>query len=80
MRGRSSSRELSVYDGRDCLGRIEVDTDGAARAFGRWGKNLGTFPNAADAQRAFDVPNDERIKQRRKRHAKARGKSVARRS
>jgi hypothetical protein len=78
MRGPAPA-ELLIYSGRDYLGRIEVAVNGTARAFDYWGKNLGAFANVADAQRAFDAPNEGRVKQRRRRHAVSRGKSVAKR-
>jgi hypothetical protein len=46
-------RSLSVYDGRDCLGRITVAADGKARAFDCRGKALGTFESIEAASAAF---------------------------
>jgi hypothetical protein len=46
-------RRLSVYDGSERLGRIEISKDGAARAFDARGRRLGTFPNFKAAADAF---------------------------
>jgi hypothetical protein len=46
-------RELAVYDGRDCLGKIAVTADGQACAFDLRGKLLGTFESAKAAYAAF---------------------------
>jgi hypothetical protein len=46
-------RRLSVYDGSDRLGRIEVFEDGKARAFDARGRSLGMFANFKAAAGAF---------------------------
>jgi hypothetical protein len=46
-------RELSIYDGRECLGRIVVAANGKARAFDRQGKLLGAFANYEAASAAI---------------------------
>jgi hypothetical protein len=51
-----STRELAVYDGRECLGKIAIAANKKARAFDSRGKSLGTFENfeaASDALRTF---------------------------
>ena len=47
-------RELSVYDGQECVGKIKVADDGEAVAFDRCGKRLGTFPTIKAAFAAFN--------------------------
>ena len=36
---------VSVYDGRDCMGKIAIEDDGSAAAFNADGVKLGTFPD-----------------------------------
>ncbi len=50
----SRTRELAVYDGRDCIGTIKVAADGQAVAFDRDGKRLGKFPTYTAASAVFD--------------------------
>jgi hypothetical protein len=57
-------RELFIYDGRDCLGRIDVAADGEARAFDHQGKLLGRFPTLVAASSAFNVPVEPRARSR----------------
>jgi hypothetical protein len=47
-------RELSLYDGQECLGTIKVAEDGTARAFDARGKRLGSFPSLKAASAALD--------------------------
>jgi hypothetical protein len=47
-------RELSVYNGQDCIGTIKVADDGTARAFDRNGKRVGSFPSLKAASAALD--------------------------
>jgi hypothetical protein len=55
-------RELSLYDGQECLGIIKVAEDGTARAFDPRGKRLGSFPSlkAASAALATDKRADSK--------------------
>ncbi|MDR3420131.1 MAG: hypothetical protein P4L80_02635 [Xanthobacteraceae bacterium] len=46
-------RELSVYDGQDCIGTIKVADDGSAVAYRR-GKRIGSFSSFEAASAAFD--------------------------
>jgi hypothetical protein len=46
-------REFSIYDGRECLGRIAVAANGKARAFDSRGKSLGTFESFEAASAAL---------------------------
>ncbi len=46
-------REFSIYDGRDCLGRIAVAASGKVRAFDSRGKSLGTFQSLDGASDAL---------------------------
>jgi hypothetical protein len=48
------ARRLSIYDGQDCVGAIEIADDGEARAFDRRGKLLGSFPSSKAASAAFN--------------------------
>jgi hypothetical protein len=48
------SLRLSIYDGQNCIGAIEVADDGEARAFDRRGKLLGSFPSLKAASAAFN--------------------------
>jgi hypothetical protein len=48
------ARELSVYDGQECIGTIKVAEDGAALAFDQCGKLLGSFPSLKTASAAFN--------------------------
>jgi hypothetical protein len=50
----ASRRDLAIYDGRDCLGRIVVATNGRARAFDRRGKSLGIFESVEAASAAIE--------------------------
>jgi hypothetical protein len=50
------TRELSVYDGQECLGKIKVAEDGKAVAFDPSGKRLGRYPSFKAATAAFDTP------------------------
>lgn len=54
-------RSLSVYDGRDRLGQIELAANGTARAFDRWGKKLGVFSKLADAHRIFNTATESQV-------------------
>jgi hypothetical protein len=47
-------RELSLYDGQECLGTIKVAEDGKARAFDAHGKRLGSFPSLKAASDALE--------------------------
>jgi hypothetical protein len=49
------TRELSVYDGQACLGRIKINDDGKAVAFDKRGKRLGRFPSVEAASAAFNA-------------------------
>jgi hypothetical protein len=57
----SRGRVLTVYDGRDRRGRIEIAKDGEARAFNRRGKLLGHFATLKTALHAFDASRAEGI-------------------
>jgi hypothetical protein len=48
-----STREVAVYDGRDCLGKIAIAANKKARAFDSRGKSLGTFENFEAASAAL---------------------------
>jgi hypothetical protein len=39
------ARDLSLYAGQECIGRIKVAGDGKAVAFDRHGKRIGSFPS-----------------------------------
>jgi hypothetical protein len=55
-RGKAArARELSVYNGHECIGTIEIADDGEARAFDQHGKLLGSFPSVKLASAAFDT-------------------------
>jgi hypothetical protein len=47
------SRFISVYDGRACVGQIQVAPSGEARAFDCHGKPLGIFPTKSEALSAL---------------------------
>ena len=49
----NGQREIAVYDGRECLGRITVAVNGKARAFDSRGKSLGTFQSLEAASAAL---------------------------
>jgi hypothetical protein len=49
----AKSREVSVYDGQECIGTIKVNNDGQARAFDARGNRLGSFPSLTAACAAF---------------------------
>jgi hypothetical protein len=46
-------RELAVYDGRECIGKIAIAANKKARAFDSRGKSLGTFENFEAASAAL---------------------------
>lgn len=48
-------RELSIYDGQDCIGTIKVADDGKATAFDQRGKRLGSFPSFEAASAAVSA-------------------------
>jgi hypothetical protein len=48
------TRDLSVYDGQECIGRIKVTDDGKAVAYDPNGKRLGSFPSLKAASAAFN--------------------------
>jgi hypothetical protein len=54
MTGALWQRKLSIYDGRDRLGWIEIADGGEARAFDQRGRKLGTFSNLEAASAAFN--------------------------
>jgi hypothetical protein len=47
-------RELAVYDGQECIGKIKVAEDGKAVAFDPNGKRLGSFLSVKAASAAFN--------------------------
>jgi hypothetical protein len=51
----AGGRELSVYDGHELVGTIEVGEDDEARAFDQYGKLLGSFASVKFAFTAFDT-------------------------
>jgi hypothetical protein len=52
-------REIAVYDGRDCVGRIQVAVNGEARAFNSSGNVLGLFPTETAALAALSTVERE---------------------
>lgn len=54
------TREISVYEGQQCIGTIKVDEDGEALAFDQCGKLLGSFPSLKAASAALDPPVNAR--------------------
>jgi hypothetical protein len=66
QRAKSNSdapRRLSIYDGQNCIGAIEVADDGTARAFDRRGKILGAFPSIKAATAAFKSSVAQAVRQ-----------------
>ena len=49
----SRSREVYIYDGRECLGRIAAAANGKVRAFDGRGKSIGTFDKFDAAEAAL---------------------------
>jgi hypothetical protein len=52
-------REIAVYYGRDCVGRIQVAVNGEARAFNSSGDVLGLFPTETAALAALSTVERE---------------------
>jgi hypothetical protein len=48
-------RIVSVYDGRERLGCVEIAADGEARAFDSFGQELGNFRNVEAAIAAIEA-------------------------
>jgi hypothetical protein len=46
---------VSVYDGRDCMGKTAIEDDGSAAAFNADGVVLGTFPDRRTALSAIEA-------------------------
>jgi hypothetical protein len=56
-------RRLSIYDGQNRIGGIEVADDGEARAFDLRGKLLGSFPSLKTASAAFNSSFEQAVRQ-----------------
>jgi len=50
------ARTISIYEGRERLGRIDIFDDGEAHAFDCQGNKLGMFPNLKAACAAIKRP------------------------
>lgn len=59
-RASDAVRIVAVYSGRDCLGRVEIEEDGSARAFDHAGYAVGTFENATAAAASLPEPAPRR--------------------
>jgi hypothetical protein len=56
-------RRLSIYDGQNRIGAIEVADDWEAHAFDRRGKLLGSFPSIKAASAAFKSSVEQAVRQ-----------------
>lgn len=56
----SHARQLSLYDGRQYLGRISVDEAGEIRAFNARGRRLGAFDDLKTAEDAIEAARGAR--------------------